>query len=439
MSLPLKAQPAPISRGQDEHAGREPTVIVQEPQGPDRQPGFSEREQGAGELSGVEDEDDAAMIRERVGRAEREVGDVAEDAVGCRVRRRIRALTTPPRRIKRGITDDHVEGPLRQRTLPHVAPHEARPLPTQALVEPRVASGLLDGAGIPLQPEAQAHLGVNEAQGDEQDAAARAEIQDSVAASDGREVRELEGPRAGLKAAMAVQQKPLAKGLHALIGQRLATGLAGLLFKGSGHDNLEIWSASTDNAGMQSARAILLTVILLASVTLGGPAFAEPLERGHFSLVAGFVVPTYLSVDGESTSAEPGPLVRLTLDRPDRDGARWGYGGGASVGSFSAGRTDEQINVFELVGVVYSELPATFGGTVRFVGLVGYRRLFADARRYDGVHGLAVNVAAKWERAIARNLIGQLEFGIIAQPVGSNGPHDVAFGPFPHIGIGFVM
>jgi hypothetical protein len=170
-----------------------------------------------------------------------------------------------------------------------------------------------------------------------------------------------------------------------------------------------------------------LALVLLAIAT---GAEARP---GRFGAEAGVFVPVQLRVDGHSRNAAPGPVVVFRLDRPFSDA--FDLGGVLDVGGFTADRGDEQVNFFTLGVALHWVAPLEIG-TLRVGGGVGYRRLFADARRYDRVNGIALDADVALSHPIAANFTGQVEVGVITQPWGSNGDHRVALLPSPYLAIG---
>ena len=167
-----------------------------------------------------------------------------------------------------------------------------------------------------------------------------------------------------------------------------------------------------------------------------GPARAD--EGGtRFALGVGFVVPTLLSVDGETSTAEPGPLVLISFDRAVSESLD--AGGFLDVGSFSAEDSDEQVNLMQIGGLLYWRRADTWGGLLRLGGRLGYRQLFADARGYDAVRGIAADLVAQWIGQVSRNLTGSLELGVLTEPFGANEHGTVFFGPFPYLALGVIL
>lgn len=177
---------------------------------------------------------------------------------------------------------------------------------------------------------------------------------------------------------------------------------------------------------------------LAVSLGVGGSARAEDAET-RFMLAAGLLVPTVVQVDGEMLGAAPGPLVLISFDRPVGGDTPLDWGGFLDVGSFSAGDSDEQVNLMQLGASLHWRRPDTWGGLLRLGGRVGYRQLYADARGFDAVRGVAVDLSAQFVKMLSMNLLGQIELGVLAQPFGGNEYGLVYFGPFPYLALGVVL
>jgi hypothetical protein len=177
-------------------------------------------------------------------------------------------------------------------------------------------------------------------------------------------------------------------------------------------------------------QSICLTLGLAASAI---PAAAQE-RSGRVQVGAGFFVPTDLRVDGDSAEAEPGVLVGFRIDRPVAPTLDAGLF--LQVGSLTAGDRDEQVNFFTF-GAAISWLTALNPkATLRLGGDVGYRRQFADLERYDRINAVALNGHAILSYAIDRRFTGVVEAGVLTQPFGSNGDHEVMWLPFPYLMLG---
>lgn len=178
--------------------------------------------------------------------------------------------------------------------------------------------------------------------------------------------------------------------------------------------------------------------LLCASCALLPARHARADDEGtRFALAGGLLVPTLLSVDGETSAAEPGPLLLISFDRTVAE--RFDAGGFLNVGSFSAEDSDEQVNLMQIGGLFYWRRPDTWGGLLRLGGRLGYRQLYADARGYDAVRGVAADLTAQWIRAVSRNLTGSVELGVLTEPFGANEHGHVFFGPFPYLALGIIL
>jgi hypothetical protein len=184
--------------------------------------------------------------------------------------------------------------------------------------------------------------------------------------------------------------------------------------------------------------ALAATSALAALVTAGGSACAEDADT-RFMLAGGLLVPTVLQVDGEFVAADPGPLFLISFDRHLSEDSALDWGGFLDVGSFSAGESDEQVNLMQVGASLHWRRPGTWGGVFRLGGRLGYRQLFADARGFDAVRGVALDFSTQFVKAIGPNLTGQIELGLMAQPVGGNANGLVYFGPFPFLALGVVF
>ena len=190
---------------------------------------------------------------------------------------------------------------------------------------------------------------------------------------------------------------------------------------------------------MDASVKCALTVVTALALTGGvGGVRAEDGET-RFALSAGVLVPTILNVDGEMVGAAPGPLVLISFDRPMSGDTPLDWGGFLDVGSFSAGASDEQVNLMQLGVSLHWRRPDTWGGVLRLGGRAGYRQLYADARGFDAVRGVALDLSAQFVTAVSRNLKGQLEVGVLAQPFGGNEHGLVYFGPFPYLALGVAL
>jgi hypothetical protein len=161
------------------------------------------------------------------------------------------------------------------------------------------------------------------------------------------------------------------------------------------------------------------------SVCLGilpAPARADDGET-RFSLGAGFLVPTLLLVDDRPVSADS------SLD----------WGGFLDVGSFNAGPSHEQVNLMQIGGSLFWRRPETWSGLLRLGGRLGYRQLFADARGYDSVRGVAVDLVAQYHHPLNDMLGGVAELGVLTEPIGFNEHGRLSFGPFPYLAVGVVF
>lgn len=161
--------------------------------------------------------------------------------------------------------------------------------------------------------------------------------------------------------------------------------------------------------------------------------------RTRFGLAAGVLVPTALHVGGKTQTAEPGPILLIGFDRPVGRDLPFEYGGFLDVGSFTAGGTQEQVNLLQLGLSGFWDLPGTWGGLLRFGGRVGYRHLFADGHAFDGVRGAAVDLVGQFIKEVSKNFVGQIEVGLLTEPIGGNSRGLVFFGPFPAIAIGMCF
>lgn len=179
-------------------------------------------------------------------------------------------------------------------------------------------------------------------------------------------------------------------------------------------------------------RSLLLAATL---VSVAPPSLAA--ERGRFALAGGFVVPTVLYSDGQREDSEPGPLLLITYDHPYWD--RLELGGFLHVAGFTADGGREPVNLFSLGAAAHVVTPFGERGELRLGAGLGYRRLFASVQRFDAVHGIAVNLDAELAYPLAPNFTGLVEIGALAQPIGSNGDHEVSFLPFPYLALGMAF
>lgn len=184
--------------------------------------------------------------------------------------------------------------------------------------------------------------------------------------------------------------------------------------------------------------ALTATTALALLVGVGAEVRGEDAET-HFMLAAGVLVPTVLNVDGGMVDAAPGPLVLISFQRPMSGDTPLDWGGFLDVGSFTAGESDEQVNLMQLGVSLNWRRPDTWGGVLRLGGRAGYRQLYADARGFDAVRGVALDLSAQFVTAVSRNLQGQVELGVLAQPFGGNEHGLVYFGPFPYLALGIVL
>ncbi len=172
--------------------------------------------------------------------------------------------------------------------------------------------------------------------------------------------------------------------------------------------------------------------------TMGLAAVAAPAaaqERlGRVQVGAGFFVPTDLRVDGNNAEAEPGVLVGFRIDRPVAPALDAGLF--LQVGSLTAGRRDEQVNFFTFGASLSWVHTLDNKATLRLGGDVGYRRQFADLERYDRINAVALNGHAILSYALAARFTGVVEAGVLTQPFGSNGDHEVMWLPFPYLMLG---
>lgn len=178
-----------------------------------------------------------------------------------------------------------------------------------------------------------------------------------------------------------------------------------------------------------------------AFVCLVSTVAAAHAEDGgtRFSLGAGFLVPTLLSVDDTLVSASPGPLLIIAFDRPVSPDSSLDWGGFLDVGSFTAGDSHEQVNLMQIGGALFWRRPGTWGGRLRLGGRVGYRQLFADARGFDSVHGVVVDLVGQYHHALNDMIDGLLEVGVLTEPIGFNEHGRLSFGPFPYLAVGVVF
>jgi hypothetical protein len=177
------------------------------------------------------------------------------------------------------------------------------------------------------------------------------------------------------------------------------------------------------------------------SVCLGilpAPARADDGET-RFSLGAGFLVPTLLLVDDELVEASPGPILLIAFDRPVSADSSLDWGGFLDVGSFNAGPSHEQVNLMQIGGSLFWRRPETWSGLLRLGGRLGYRQLFADARGYDSVRGVAVDLVAQYHHPLNDMLGGVAELGVLTEPIGFNEHGRLSFGPFPYLAVGVVF
>lgn len=183
--------------------------------------------------------------------------------------------------------------------------------------------------------------------------------------------------------------------------------------------------------------ALVAMSALTALVSAGAAARAD--DETHFMLSGGLLVPTVLQVDGEFVAADPGPLFLISFDRHLSEDSALDWGGFLDVGSFSAGDSDEQVNLMQLGASLHWRRPDTWGGLLRIGGRLGYRQLFADARAFDAVRGVALDFSTQFVKTISPNFTGQIELGLLAQPIGGNSHGLVYFGPFPYLALGVVF
>lgn len=189
-----------------------------------------------------------------------------------------------------------------------------------------------------------------------------------------------------------------------------------------------------------------LQVALAGSLmfTSPSPARAQPSPGGEdvetrFMLAGGLLVPTVIAADGELVAAAPGPLLLISFERPLTADGGLDWGGFLDVGGFSAGDSDEQVNLMQLGASLHWRFPDTWNGLVRVGGRLGYRQLFADARVFDAVRGVALDFSAQYLKTLSMDVTGQIEVGLLGQPVGGNANGLVYFGPFPYLSLGVVF
>ena len=160
-------------------------------------------------------------------------------------------------------------------------------------------------------------------------------------------------------------------------------------------------------------------------------------DVNRFGVAAGLMVPLELRVGDERPKTEPGPLISFTFDRiidPLLDVGVFIHGGG-----FAAGERDELVNLFEFGVAGHYRLDFGEVSTLRLGGGIGYRRLFSDVTSYDRVHGLGIDADVEYSHILVPGVIGQVRFGVLSQPLGSNGDSSVAWVPIPYLTIGVVV
>ncbi len=185
------------------------------------------------------------------------------------------------------------------------------------------------------------------------------------------------------------------------------------------------------------SRSIGHAAVCVAALALALPTAAPAAPRPRFGISAGVLVPTVLSVDGETPVTEPGFLVVITFDAARREWLDAGLF--LHTGSFTAERRDEQVNLFELGLAAHWVRPLDGKTTLRVGGGFGYRRLFADTPRYDATDGLAVNADATLSLRLATRLLGEVRLGALSQPWGRSQAGTVWFAPMPYLTLGAVF
>lgn len=172
-------------------------------------------------------------------------------------------------------------------------------------------------------------------------------------------------------------------------------------------------------------------IALLLACLCAAPAAAR---ENRVGVVAGVLAPTRLHVDGHAAEVEPGVVFVFRFERAFAE--TLDLGAFLQVGSMTAERRDEQVNFFALGLSAHWVSPLPFGGVLRLGGGAGYRQLYADAGRYDRVRGIAVDGEAILSYELAPGFTGVAEAGLLTQPLGSNGRHEVTWLPFPYLAIG---
>lgn len=423
-----------VATGHDEDACRRAAVVDQEAGGAGREAGCGQTEQERGELPGIENEDAPPVRRERVCGRGSEGLDRAVERVRRRVDASVQALPAPTLRVEGRVGDDEIEGPRGEGPVPDVSPRDGETV----IREHRVASGLIAGHGIALEAEPGTEGRVHLRQRDEQSAAPRAQIEDPVSRTGRGEAGEVERPRAGLEPAPAPDQEPLAECDDALLpadGHTEGLG-AGGAFTGGHGEFARIPTCGDDGPMSFSVKLAPAALVCFVSTT----ATARADDGGtRFSLGAGFLVPTLLSVDDELVAASPGPLLLIAFDRPVAPDSTLDWGGFLDVGSFNAGASHEQVNLMQIGGALFWRRPETWGGLLRLGGRFGYRQLFADARGFDSVHGVVVDLVGQFHRPLNDAIGGLLEVGVLTEPIGFNEHGRLSFGPFPYLAVGVVF
>ncbi len=180
-----------------------------------------------------------------------------------------------------------------------------------------------------------------------------------------------------------------------------------------------------------AGRALGVVALVLGVAATGAEA------KPRFGLGVGVLVPTLVMVDDAQPEASPGPLLVMSFDAEIATEADAGLF--LHVASFGAETRAEQVNLFDVGLAAHWIALRDARTTLRLGGGLGYRRLFADAARYDATQGIAVDLDATLGHRVVARLVLEVRVGATAQPWGRNAQATVILAPMPYFTVGAVF